>query len=98
MIFLCILLYNIIEIIGGIAMNYNENYLEEIRLKLMPYPKELEDKVESFLANVSFARLDNNSPISDESIQIFKKQLNGEINVIEAKEELKNNIKQKYVK
>ncbi|MFI3211512.1 MAG: hypothetical protein R3Y64_10750 [Peptostreptococcaceae bacterium] len=79
-------------------MNYNENYLEEIRLKLMPYPKELEDKVESFLANVSFARLDNNSPISDESIQIFKKQLNGEINVIEAKEELKNNIKQKYVK
>ncbi len=68
------------------------NYLDEVREKLKPYPKEKEKEVNEMIATLSFARLDSNGKLFDETIELMKMKLNGEITTIELHDLIIQNI------
>lgn len=72
------------------------NYLDEVRGKLNPYPKEKE--VNEMISMLSFARLDSNGKLFDETIELMKKQLNGELTAIEVHDQIMQIIDTKYSK
>ncbi len=68
------------------------NYIDEVKEKLKPYPKDKEQEVNSFLEALGFARLGNDSVLSDYTISVIKRRIMGEITRDEAVKIITKNI------